>query len=577
MALVEAGVELISARHECNAASMADAYAKATGELTLVSVHSGPGLTNALTGIGEAAKSRTPLVVLAGDVPNGAVKNNFYIEQAEMVRAVGAVSERLHTPASAREDALRAVTRALARPADRGAQHAARRAACAARLESAAARTAAGARPPASRSAGHRTTRRCAAARAAPAHPRRPRRGDRRRRERRLLALAERAGALLATSVCGHGLFSGNPWSVGISGGFSSPVADELIAESDFILGFGASLTQWTTKRGKLIAPGAVVAQVDIEAPKLGYQMPVQHRGAGRRQGDGGGVAGGARPARPDRSAGQAGRRSDAMRERIRAGDNHHFPHPDESSRAVHRSAHFEQGGRCDPAGGPRGGLRLRSFLRLGAALSAGAERARLVPEPFVPVGRPRLASAIGLAIANPGKLAVLGTGDGGFLMSIADLETAIRLGLRLCILVYNDSSYAAEVHYFGRQGFSTDIVQFPETDFAAIARGYGARGATVRTLADLDPVKAWVAEGAPGVFVIDGKINPDLEADWHAEHFPKRQSHLEIAAGRSRRQVMQHAALDQDDAQIGDAADHGQHDDRDEHQRRVGLAFAEA
>src|SRR6202790_3469681 len=112
-ALVENGVELICARHECNAASMADAYAKATGELTLVSVHSGPGLTNALTGIGEAAKSRTPLVVLAGDVPNGAVKNNFYIEQAEMVRAVGAVSERLHTPGSARGDMLRAVTRAL--------------------------------------------------------------------------------------------------------------------------------------------------------------------------------------------------------------------------------------------------------------------------------------------------------------------------------------------------------------------------------------------------------------------------------------------------------------------------------
>jgi thiamine pyrophosphate-dependent acetolactate synthase large subunit-like protein len=77
-ALAQAGVELISARHECNARSMADAYAKASGELTLVSVHSGPGLTNALTGIAESAKSRTPLVVLAGDAPNGAVKNNFY-------------------------------------------------------------------------------------------------------------------------------------------------------------------------------------------------------------------------------------------------------------------------------------------------------------------------------------------------------------------------------------------------------------------------------------------------------------------------------------------------------------------
>jgi acetolactate synthase I/II/III large subunit len=46
-----------------------------------------------------------------------------------------------------------------------------------------------------------------------------------------LVTLADRVGALLATSVCGHALFSKNPWSVGISGGFSSPVTDDLIAE----------------------------------------------------------------------------------------------------------------------------------------------------------------------------------------------------------------------------------------------------------------------------------------------------------------------------------------------------------
>ena len=111
--LVQAGVELISARHEGNAASMGDAYAKATGELTLVSVHSGPGLTNAITGIAEAAKSRTPLLVLAGDVPTGNVKSNFYFDQAELVRSVGAVSERAYTPQSARSDLLRAVTRVM--------------------------------------------------------------------------------------------------------------------------------------------------------------------------------------------------------------------------------------------------------------------------------------------------------------------------------------------------------------------------------------------------------------------------------------------------------------------------------
>jgi thiamine pyrophosphate-dependent acetolactate synthase large subunit-like protein len=131
------------------------------------------------------------------------------------------------------------------------------------------------------------------------------------------------------------------------------------------------------------------------------------------------------------------------------------------------------------------------------------------------------LASAIGLGIANPHALIVLGAGDGGFLMSIADLETAVRLGLRMCILIYNDASYAAEVHLFRRRGYDVDIVQFPDTDFAAIARGHGARAATVRRVEDLAPVRQWVEEGAPGVFVIDGKINPDLEADWHAEHFP--------------------------------------------------------
>jgi len=516
-ALVQAGVELISARHECNAASMANAYAKATGELTLVSVHSGPGLTNALTGIAEAAKSRTPLLVLAGDVPNGAVKNNFYIEQADMVRAVGATPERLHTPGSARDDVLRAVTRALRErqtvvlslPLD--VQHAP---------------LASNLPPldlPPSGGRLHPDPRAVAALADALTHAQRPvilggRGAVVSDAEGPLTELAERTGALLATSVCGHGLFSGNPWSLGISGGFSSPIADELIAESDCIVAFGASLTGWTTKKGKLIAPGATVAQVDVEAGKLGYQMPVQIAVHGDAQ-----ATAVALLAELDRRGAKArpGRRSEAIRERIRAGDNHHYPHPDESSgdfidprtlsKAVDailpadRVVASDSGHFCGWV--PR-------YLRVPNA------RASCLSHSFQSVGL-GLPSVIGLAIANPGKLAVLGTGDGGFLMSMADLETAVRLKLRLCILVYNDASYAAEVHYFRRQGYSTDIVQFPPTDFVAIARGFGARGVTVRKLADLDPVKTWVAEGAPGVFVIDGKINPDLEADWHAEHFP--------------------------------------------------------
>jgi thiamine pyrophosphate-dependent acetolactate synthase large subunit-like protein len=517
-ALVGAGVELISARHECNAASMADAYAKATGELTLVSVHSGPGLTNAITGIAEAAKSRTPLVVLAGDVANGAVKSNFYIEQAELVRSVGAVSERIHTARSAREDALRAVTRALhdrrtvvlSLPTD------VQDAELATNSGSLELPLAAGRLHPDPVAVGQLANAIACAQRMLILGGRGAVLSD---AEQALLALADRTGALLATTVCGHGLFADSPWSLGICGGFASPIADELIAESDVIAGFGASFTQWTTKRGKLIAPGATVAQIDVERTNLGYQMPVQHAIHGDAKVTAQALLN--ELARCGVSQPRTGRRSDLVRKRIRSGDNHHSPHLDEStarfidprtlSKAVDailpidRVVASDSGHFCGWV--PR-------YLRVPNA------RSSCLSHSFQSVGL-GLASAIGLAVANPGKLAVLGTGDGGFLMSISDLETALRLKLRLCILVYNDASYAAEVHYFRRHGYSIDIVQFPDTDFAAIARGHGARAATVRTLADLDPIKAWVAEGAPGVFVIDGKIDPHHEADWHAEHFP--------------------------------------------------------
>lgn len=516
--LVEAGVELISARHEGNAASMADAYAKATGELTLVSVHSGPGLTNAITGIGEAAKSRTPLLVLAGDVPTGNVKSNFYFEQPDLVRSVGAISERTYTPQSARADLLRAVTRVLhdrqtvvlSLPLD--VQDA--------KLNGTNAPLEMGPMPDRLQPEPIDVRRLAKAA----ARARRPlilagRGAVLSDAEGSLVALADRLGALLATSICGHGLFAENPWSLGISGGFCSPIADELIAESDFILGFGVSFTQWTTKKGKLIAPGASVAQIDIEAPKLGYQMPVQYAVLGDAKTTAEALL--AELGRHGSSNAKSGRHNDRTRERIRSGDNHHSPYSDESnaryidprtlSKAVDdilpkdRVVASDSGHFCGWV--PR-------YLRVPNA------KASCLSHSFQSVGL-GLASAIGLAIANPGKLAVLGAGDGGFMMSIADFETAIRLGLRMCILIYNDSSYAAEVHFFRRQGYSIDLVQFPETDFAAIARGYGARAATVRTVADLDSVRTWVGEGAPGIFLIDAKINPNLEADWHAEHFP--------------------------------------------------------
>ncbi|MDQ3566553.1 MAG: thiamine pyrophosphate-binding protein, partial [Actinomycetota bacterium] len=61
-ALRGTGAAFYSARHECAAVMMADGYARASGKTGVVSVHQGPGFTNTLTGLTEAAKNRTPLV-----------------------------------------------------------------------------------------------------------------------------------------------------------------------------------------------------------------------------------------------------------------------------------------------------------------------------------------------------------------------------------------------------------------------------------------------------------------------------------------------------------------------------------
>ena len=112
-ALIAGGARFVAARHEGGATVMADAWARTAGRPGVVSVHQGPGLTNAMTGIAEAAKSRTPLLVLAAEAPE--VRSNFHVDVAGLAAAVGAVTERLYSPASALADVHRAYQTALGR------------------------------------------------------------------------------------------------------------------------------------------------------------------------------------------------------------------------------------------------------------------------------------------------------------------------------------------------------------------------------------------------------------------------------------------------------------------------------
>ena len=275
----------------------------------------------------------------------------------------------------------------------------------------------------------------------------------------------------------------------------------------------------WTMRHGRLIGDQTVVAQVDVEVEAIGAHRPVDVGVVG----DCAATAADALAALSDDPLSHNGYRTDDVAERIAA-----------SARWQDVPVTAEPvDGRIDPRALS---IALDEILPADRILSIdsgnfmGYPSTHLsVPDEFgfcftqafqsIGLG---LGTAIGAAIAQPARLPVLGTGDGGFLMAISELETAVRLALPLVVIVYNDSAYGAEVHHFGDADMTT--VTFPETDIAAIARGHGATGVTVTGFDDLDQVRRWVASlDSPepsGPLVIDAKITNDGGSWWLAEAF---------------------------------------------------------
>jgi thiamine pyrophosphate-dependent acetolactate synthase large subunit-like protein len=130
------------------------------------------------------------------------------------------------------------------------------------------------------------------------------------------------------------------------------------------------------------------------------------------------------------------------------------------------------------------------------------------------------LATAVGAALARPDRLPVAACGDGGFLMSVADLDTVVRLRLPMLIVVYNDEAYGAEVHHFAPDHHPLSTVRFPETDIASIGRGFGCHAATVREPADLDVVRDWLAGAPDRPLLLDAKVSAEHGSWWLEEAF---------------------------------------------------------
>lgn len=505
-ALREAGVPFTASRHEGGAATMADAFARLSGRPAVLSVHQGCGLTNGLTGVTEAAKSRTPLIVLAADTAGSAVRSNFRIDQDALVTAVGAVAERVHSPETALADTVRAYRTAVEQrrtvvlnlPLD---------------VQAAPAEPAPlPALPPVA--APRASAAGIAALAALLDGAERPvfvaGRGARGAREE-LRALAEESGALLATSAVASGLFHDDPWSLGISGGFASPLTAELITGADLVVAWGCALTMWTTRHGRLVGDGARVAQVDLDVDALGAHRPVDL-----------GVVGDVAATAAD-LLGAVARRTGYRTPEVRAaiadrGRLRDVPYTDLTGPegidprtltvALDDLLPAERVVAVDSG----------NFMGYPAAyLQVPDEFGFCFTQGFQSIGL-GLATAVGAALARPDRLAVAALGDGGALMGAAELDTVARLGIPMVIVVYDDQAYGAEVHHFAGADHAT--VRFPETDIAAVGRGYGLDAVTVRTPEDLKGVEDWLAGPPSRALLVDAKIASDGGSWWLQEAF---------------------------------------------------------
>ena len=510
-AMVAAGARFVASRHEGGGATMADAYARMSDRPAALTVHQGCGLTNAMTGIAEAAKSRTPLVVVAAESTQ--TRSNFYVDQESLAMAVGAVPIRVDDPARAIEQTVAAVALAVQqrRTVLLNLPLEVQVAVAEGDPDVGPAVTAAAPTEPEP----EQVQQLVEALRRADRPVFVAGRGARSSSARdALTALADWSGALLATSAVAKGLFGDHPFSLDVSGGFASPLAAELIGDADLIVGWGCALNMWTMRHGALIADGATVVQVDDTADAIGA-----HRGL--TFGVLGDVAETARTVLEALESARPGYRSTALAIRL-------------ASSLPWRAVPFEDGSdgaRIDPRALT---IALDDLLPLERVVAVDSGNFMGYPSMFLRVPDERgfcftqafqsiglgLATAIGAALAQPDRLPVAALGDGGALMAAAELDTVRRLGLPMVVVVYNDAAYGAEVHHFGPDGYPLGTVEFPETDIAAIARGYGFEAVTVRDLADLQAVRDWLSGPRSTPLLIDAKVVADQPSWWLEEAF---------------------------------------------------------
>jgi len=466
----------------------ADAYAKVSGRVGLIDATLGPGATNLATGLVEALNAGSPVVAFIGDAHRGHAGKNMTQEarQAEILRPAAKELLRIEDAARIPELIRRAFQVATSgRPGpvvvavpedvchgtlpfneDEFSVDARCEAAPSIRCRPAAddveraARLLAGAKRPIMLCGGGVHISQAA---------------------EEVSAFARAQAIPVAHTMTGKGAIAcTDPLSAGLFGRYDR-IANALIDEADVILVAGCKLGEIATKRFTIPKKGKTVIHLDILAEEFGrtYQPTVALWGDVREgiRDLGAALAGDARKlasARADYAASVGGRMAawrTGVKERLTSGEK-----PINVARMLH-----ELNG-VMPADGilvADGG-----FAAHWAGLIYDTKRAGrgVVPDRgFASIGY-GLPGAIGSALAGKGRPVVSLTGDGGFNMSLGDLETARRMGLSLAIVVFNNgaSGYVKALQHlmYGQGAYqSSDLA---EMNYARVAEAMGCTGVRV-------------------------------------------------------------------------------------------------
>lgn len=507
----DTGAAYTAVRHEAGAVVAADAHFRASGRIAAATATYGAGFTNTLTALAEAVQAHVPLVLVVGDEPTSGPRP-WDVDQIAMASAVGARTytvgraDAAATTVIAIEHALAyRVPTVLAIPYDVAALEAGsvpeapepvlpvplQPSGFAAAEIAALARTLAAAQRPfllAGRGAWLSGA------------------GE------ALGLLADRAGAVTASTALGRGVFPDARYDLGVTGGFGADGAMELVRDADVAVVFGASLNQFTMRFGDLFAPATRVVQVDT-APAATHP----HVGTFIR-GDAAVVAS-ALVAELD----ALGAQPNGWREQIDIA----------ALTAREVGDEFAGDGRLDPRAVAR---RIGELLPADRVVVsdgghfigwanmywpvASPDRMMMVGTAFQSIGL-GFPSVAGAAMARPDSTIVLTTGDGGGLMAIADLETAVRTaGGRGLAVVWNDGAYGAEVNLYGLKGLATEPMLIPDVDFAGLGSAVGAEGVVVRELTDLERLAEWAAAPASErpFLLLDCRISSSVIAPYQQE-----------------------------------------------------------